>query len=92
MIKSFTHKGLKRLFIDNDRRLLNAKDLPKINRILDLLDSVMLAEDINLPGYGLHKPTGDRKGIWSVKVSGNWRITFRFENGHAYEVNLEDYH
>lgn len=92
MIKGFAHKGLKRYFTDNDKRLLNAKDLPKINRILDLLDSVNIAEDMNLPGYSLHRLTGDRKGFWSIKVTGNWRITFRFEGGHAYEVNLEDYH
>lgn len=92
MIKSFAYKGLKRYFTDNDKRLLTAKDLPKISRILDLSDNANVVEDMNLPGYGLHKLTGNRKGIWSVKLTGNWRITFRFEDGHAYEVNLEDYH
>jgi len=47
---------------------------------------------LNLPGYGLHKLAGDRKDLWSIKVSGNWRLTFRFDQGHAYDVNLEDYH
>jgi proteic killer suppression protein len=48
--------------------------------------------DMNIPGYKLHKLSGQREKIWSVTVSGNWRITFRFEGGNAYEVNLEDYH
>jgi plasmid maintenance system killer protein len=50
------------------------------------------AEDMNFPGSGLHQMKGDRKGEWAVKVSGNWRITFKFADGHAYDVNLEDYH
>ncbi|MHB8151188.1 MAG: type II toxin-antitoxin system RelE/ParE family toxin, partial [Desulfobulbia bacterium] len=49
-------------------------------------------EELNIPGYGLHPLKGGRKGEWSMKVSGNWRITFRFEDGHAFDVNLEDYH
>ncbi len=60
--------------------------------MLDRLNSAELVKDMNLPGYGLHKLTGDRKDAWSIMVSGNWRITFRFESGHAYDVNLEDYH
>lgn len=47
---------------------------------------------MNIPGYKLHKLSGDMKGFWSVTVSGNWRITFRFENGDALDVNLKDYH
>jgi proteic killer suppression protein len=51
-----------------------------------------MVDDIKLPGYDLHELKGDRKGTWSIKVSGNWRITFKFEDGDAYDVNLEDYH
>jgi proteic killer suppression protein len=47
---------------------------------------------MNLPGYGLHRLTGNRKDTWSVKVSGNWRITFCFADTHVFDVNLEDYH
>ncbi|MBI4533872.1 MAG: type II toxin-antitoxin system RelE/ParE family toxin [Candidatus Melainabacteria bacterium] len=47
---------------------------------------------MNLPGYKLHRMTGNRKDTWSITVSGNWRITFRFQDGYAYDVNLEDYH
>ncbi|MGI2904195.1 type II toxin-antitoxin system RelE/ParE family toxin [Tolypothrix sp. VBCCA 56010] len=56
------------------------------------MDSALILEDIRLPGYDLHELKGDRKGTWSIKVSANWRITFKFEDGDAYDVNLEDYH
>lgn len=92
MIKNIIHKGLKRFFTQDDRSLLNAKDCPKISRVLDRLDSAADVMDMNLPGYRLHKLSGDMKGFWSVTVSSNWRITFRFEDGDAYDVNLEDYH
>ncbi|MDQ3687321.1 MAG: type II toxin-antitoxin system RelE/ParE family toxin, partial [Acidobacteriota bacterium] len=48
--------------------------------------------DVDLPGYRLHELKGDRKGTWSLTVSGNWRITFTFSEGDAYDVDLEDYH
>lgn len=92
MIKNIVHKGLKRFFTQDDKSLLSAKDWPKISRILDRLDVAVDIMDMNLPGYKLHKLSGDMKGFWSVKVSSNWRITFRFENGDAHDVNLEDYH
>lgn len=56
------------------------------------LDSSADVSDMNLPGYGFHKLVGNRNDTFSVKVPGNWRITFRFEGSHAYDVNLEDYH
>ncbi|HSW69393.1 MAG TPA: type II toxin-antitoxin system RelE/ParE family toxin [Gammaproteobacteria bacterium] len=92
MIKNIVHKGLKRFFTQDDKSLLNAKDCQRISRILDRLDAAVDVMDMNLPGYNLHKLTGNMKGLWSVKVSVNWRITFRFENGDAHDVNLEDYH
>lgn len=92
MIKNFAHKGLKRFFTQDDKSLLSAKDCTRISRILDRLDGAVEALDMNLPGYRLHKLVGNMKGFWSVTVSTNWRITFRFENGDAHDVNLEDYH
>ena len=92
MIKNFKHKGLELFFIKDDRRLLDKKQLPKINRILELLDTIQDIQDLNISGYGLHPLTGNRKGTWSVKVNGNWRITFEFEKGNALNINLEDYH
>lgn len=92
MIKNFKHKGLRRFFEDDDRKLLNAKPCDRISRILDRLDTAVDAKDMDLPGFNLHPLLGDRKQTWSVTVQKNWRITFRFEGSHAYDVNLEDYH
>ena len=92
MLKTFKHKGLEGFFSEDNRRLLNPQHVERVKRILDLLDNATKVEELNIPGYGLHPLKGDRKGEWSMKVSGNWRITFRFEDGHAFDVNLEDYH
>ena len=59
---------------------------------LAALDSALTIEDLDILGYRLHQPKGDRKGIWSISVSGNWRITFEFTDGNVYIVNYEDYH
>lgn len=66
--------------------------LPRIERILDVLDSAAIVSELDIPGFKLHRLTGNRKDTWSVSASGNWRITFRFENGDVYDVNLEDCH
>ncbi len=92
MIKTFAHKGLENFFSRALKKGINPQQADRILRILDRLEGVVTAADMNLPGYGFHKLTGDRKGTYSVKVSGNWRITFRFEGGNAFDVNLEDYH
>jgi toxin HigB-1 len=60
--------------------------------MLDRLDAVARPEDMNIPGYKFHPLTGDRKGSYAVTVTGNWRITFRFDGEDAIDVNLEDYH
>ncbi len=92
VIRGFRHKGLERYFTRSDRGGIDAKQSARILRLLDRLDAAMKPEDMNLPGYRFHPLKGDRKGAYAVSVSGNWRITFRFENGHAVDVNLEDYH
>ena len=92
MIRSFRHKGLERFFTKSERKGIDAKQIERIRRILDRLDAAVRPEDMNLPGYKFHGLKGDRKGVYSVWVSGNWRITFRFEAGDAVYVNLEDYH
>lgn len=92
MIKSFKHKGLEQFFTKDIKKALDAKDLAKITRILDRLDTVMVVKDMDIPGWDLHELKGKRKGTWSVAVRKNWKITFCFENGEAYDVNLEDYH
>jgi len=92
VIRGFRHRGLKRFFEESDRRSLDANQVDRIRRILDRLDAAVRPEDMNLPGYKFHGLKGDRKGTYAVSVSGNWRITFRFAEGDAVDVNLEDYH
>mgnify|MGYP003487745847 FL=1 len=92
MIQSFRHKGLKRLYEKGEKRGINPTLLVHVEEILTLLDVAETPEDMNLPGLRLHPLRGDRKGEWSVSVSGNWRITFKFEEGNVVKVNLEDYH
>lgn len=92
MIKSFKHKGLEKFFRHNDRSGLSAQHCDRIGRLLDATDDAQTPEELNIPGYGLHKLIGNKSDYWSLKVSGNWRITFKFEGCHAMDVNLEDYH
>jgi proteic killer suppression protein len=92
MIKSFKHKGLREFFINNRTKLLQANHVERISRLLDRLDASRLIQDMDLPGFDLHQLHGQRKNTWSVKVSGNWRITFKFSDEEAIDVNLEDYH
>lgn len=92
MIESFKHKGLEQFFTKDNKKLLDARDLAKISRILDRLDNAKTEKDMNIPGWDFHELKGKRKGVWSVSVRANWKITFRFENGDARDVNLEDYH
>lgn len=92
MIKSFRHKGLKQLF-ETGRSSRVAADLTRrLIRQLDLLNRATGPSDMNLPGYRLHELKGERKGTWSVAVSGNWRLTFNFESADTHDVDLEDYH
>lgn len=92
MILSFRHKGLKRFFETGDQRGIPAQHAARIRRQLDVIDAATVIEDIDLPGYDLHELKGKRKGTWSIKVSGNWRITFQFRDGDASALDLEDYH
>ncbi|MBD6617740.1 Killer protein [Komarekiella sp. 'clone 1'] len=92
MIQTFQNKALENLFRENFNKGVSANLEKKIRIRLEVIDSALIVEDIRLPGYDLHELKGDRKGTWSIKVSGNWRITFKFEDGDAYAVNLEDYH
>ncbi|MEA3421639.1 MAG: type II toxin-antitoxin system RelE/ParE family toxin [Acidobacteriota bacterium] len=64
----------------------------KLARILDRLDASLTVKDMNLPGFKLHRLSGKEKNIWSVYVSGNWRVTFYFKQGDAYIVDYRDYH
>ncbi len=92
MIKSFKHKGLERLFIKSSASGVQADYAPRITLILDSIDAAEQVNELDLPGFRLHRLKGDKRNLWSVRVSANWRITFEFENGDAYILDLEDYH
>ena len=92
MIESFRHKGLRALFENDNRQKVPAAHAEKILRILARLNEADKVQHMGLPGYRLHPLKGDRAGMWSVRVDKNWRITFCFENGNAFDVDLVDYH
>jgi len=92
MIKSFTHKGLKKFYESGSTKGIQSEHTKKIRMRLSALDTAYSIEDLELPGFYLHKLKGERNTIYSIRVSGNWRITFRFEDGDVYIVNYEDYH
>ncbi|AWY01571.1 Killer protein [Marinomonas primoryensis] len=92
MIKTFKHKGLKKYFETGSASGIQAKHERKIRMQLAAIDTAQEVDDINLPGFNLHPLKGNRDGIWSITVNGNWRITFEFVDGNAYILNYEDYH
>jgi proteic killer suppression protein len=92
VIQTFKDKGLKKLFEDDDRSGVQPAHADKLLDILDRLDAASNVMDMRYPGSGLHQLQGDRRGEWSIIVSKNWRITFTFDDGDAYDVNYEDYH
>ncbi|MFN4353866.1 type II toxin-antitoxin system RelE/ParE family toxin [Parvibaculum sp.] len=92
MIRSFRHKGLKRLYEEGDRRKPPAQDAAKLARILARLDAAASPEDMDVPGFQLHPLKGDLKGFWAVTVRANWRVIFRFDGGDAIDVDFVDYH
>jgi proteic killer suppression protein len=92
MITSFRHKGLEKFFRYDDRSKIISGHAPRLARILDRLDASAGPDDMNLPGFKLHRLAGKDKGAWSVWVNGNWRVTFRFEGADAVVVDYRDYH
>jgi toxin HigB-1 len=92
VIRSFKHRGLKRLYERDDRSGIRADFADTIQEILTVLDDAATPQELALPGYRLHPLKGDLKGFWSVTVRANWRIIFRFEGPDAFDVELIDYH
>ena len=92
MIKSCRHQGVKRLFEHGDGSKVRADQRRRIRDVLAHLDTAHAPRELDLPGYRLHPLKGARKGCWSVTISGNWRIIFRFADGDAYDIDLVDYH
>ncbi|HDL5155045.1 TPA: type II toxin-antitoxin system RelE/ParE family toxin, partial [Mannheimia haemolytica] len=87
----FKHKGLKQYFEKGITKGIQLNHQRKIDGILDLIDSAESIDEF-MPFYQCHELKGNRKGIYSMTVNGNWRITFEFVNGDAYILNYEDYH
>lgn len=92
MIRSFKHKGLERFFLLGSKGGIRPEQAGRLRLILAQLHVAIAPGDMALPGLRLHELKGDRKGTWSVTVSGNWRVTFSFERDDAIEVDYEDYH
>ncbi len=92
MIRSFRHKGLAKFFATGSKAGIQAAQAERLGLILATLNAATAASDMGLPGLRLHPLKGGRSGTWSVSVSGNWRITFRFEGKDAADVDYEDYH
>jgi proteic killer suppression protein len=92
MILNFKHRGLRRLFEDDDRRGLNAEHVEKIMRVLARLQRASQPEDMNLPGYRLRQLKGEYAGFWSITVRANWRMIFQFEGADVKDVDFLDYH
>lgn len=92
MIKTFFHKGLADFFYDGTRKGIRADHAERLADILDRLDAAENIGDMRFPGSELHQLKGKLKGLWAVKVSGNWRIVFSLKEGNAYDVNYVDHH
>jgi len=92
MIKSFKQKGLEKFFESGNTRGIQSKHATKLRLQLAALDTAFTVEDIDILGYRLHSLKGARKGLWSITVNANWRLTFEFTDGNVYILNYEDYH
>jgi toxin HigB-1 len=92
MIRSIRHKGLKRLYEDDDPRGVIAEHVVKLRDILARLDSASTIGDMDLPGFRLHPLKGELRGLWTVTVRANWRVVFRFAEGDVLDVDYLDYH
>ena len=92
MIRNFKHKGLQRFFLEGSKAGIQRNHAERLRLILANLNAATGPQDMGLPGLRLHPLKGERKGTWSVWVSGNWRMTFSFKGKDAADVDYEDYH
>jgi len=91
-IKTFKHKGLEKFFETGSKAKILPSHAKALGRIIDQLDSAYQAQDMNYPGSYFEQLKGKLKAFYSVRVSGNWRVIFRFEGHDAYDVDYLDYH
>lgn len=92
MIKTFSHKGLEDFFYDGEKKGINPNHAKKLERILERLDNAEDIEDMRGPGASLHKLEPKNEERWSVHVNKNWRVSFIFKDGDAWDINYIDYH
>jgi proteic killer suppression protein len=92
MIRSIRHRGLQRFYERDDPRGVTNEHVEKLRDILARLDAASSVRDMDLPGFRLHRLKGNWAEYWAVTVRANWRVTFRFEHGEAYDVDYIDYH
>lgn len=92
MIKSFQHKGLRKLFETGSTAGVQADHAKRLRMQLAALDTAQSIGDMDISGFRLHPLKGELRGRWSITVSGNWRLTFEFRDANAYVLNYEDYH
>ena len=92
MIKTFRHKGLRRLYETGSTSGVQASHVKRLRLQLTALDTAQSIDDMDIPGFRLHPLKGEMRGRWSITVNGNWRITFEFQDGNAYVLDYEDYH
>ncbi|MGY8738756.1 MAG: type II toxin-antitoxin system RelE/ParE family toxin, partial [bacterium] len=92
MVNRIRHRGLRKFYEDGTTKGLDSGHVRKLRLILAALDAAEAPGDVDIAGWRLHALKGSRKGEWSVWVSGNWRVTFRFDGTNATDVCYEDYH
>ena len=92
MIASFKHRGLKALYDERAARRVAPEHVQKLRDVLAVLDRSRRPQDVDIPGFRLHPLKGELKDHYAVAVSGNWRVTFRFEEGDVVDVDYLDYH
>jgi proteic killer suppression protein len=92
VIVGFKHRGLEAFFLTGSKAGIVASQAPKLGAILRRLNEAAAPQDLNLPGWGLHRLKGSLKGHWSVWVNASWRVTFRFVGADVELVDYQDYH
>lgn len=92
MIKTVKNKALRKYIFDGDKSKINPKHLTRINQVVSVLHSAKSINSIALPGMNLHSLKGELENYWSVSITGNYRLTFKFENGDIFELDYIDYH
>ena len=92
MIKSVRHKGLNAFFLSGKTSGIQSKHVKRLRLQLAVLDTAQAIDDVDRPGFKLHRLKGKMKDRWAISVSGNWRLTFEFTEGDVYVLDYEDYH